>query len=133
MSTIIDTLVTNRTSGYYNLEDLNRVGAAVVYVRNRLISAGVSIAVAPKTDWSLPDIPTIAQMEQYRLDISAIRTVISNDTAVPTPPKSMEKLTAEEANDIEKILLDADAMLTRLISAYQHCGPLRAGQGGLRI
>mgnify|MGYP003240675422 CR=1 FL=1 len=37
---IIDTLVTDRTGGYYNAADLNRVGAALRYVADRLAAAG---------------------------------------------------------------------------------------------
>ena len=57
---IMDTLITDRTQadvdarnekGTYNASDLNRVGAAMNYVADRLRAAGYDPHISPKTDW----------------------------------------------------------------------------------
>jgi hypothetical protein len=56
--------------GSYNYTDMNRVGQAVAYLRDRLRDdAGTSVEVAPKTDWANGDIPTPEQAAQYIGDV----------------------------------------------------------------
>lgn len=128
---IIDTLITDRTGGYYNATDLNRVGAAVAYVRDRLSAAGYSVSVKPKTDWQAGDAPTTTQMAQYAADVAAIRAVLAVYTSTPATPPDMDGLTAAEANNIEQILTDVDGLITKMMAAYTHSGMMHAGQGGL--
>ena len=54
--------------GAYNASDLNRVGAAVAYVAGRLNGYGYAVAVSPKQDWTVSDIPTAGDMETYISD-----------------------------------------------------------------
>lgn len=114
--------------GAYNAEDLNRVGAAVEYIAGRLAHAGYHAQVAPKQNWQMQDIPTPAQMQQYLADISAIRGALAVPLATPETPASMAGLTYTDANSIEQILLDVDALTTKLISAYYYSGELIAGE-----
>lgn len=114
--------------GAYNAEDLNRVGAAVAYVAGRLADAGYHAPVAPMQDWQMQDIPTPAQMQRYLADISTIRAALAVMPSTPEAPASMDKLTYSAANAIEQILLDADALITKLISAYYYSGELIAGE-----
>lgn len=133
MLSIIDSLITNRTGGYYNASDLNRVAEAVEYVNNRLTAAGFNLTITAKQDWAASDIPTVAQMTAYLADIAAIRAAIAVYASTPTVPSDMNDLTVEEANDIERILADVDGLITNMIAAYRHSGTFFAGQGGLRI
>lgn len=114
--------------GAYNAADLNRVGAAVAYVAGRLADAGYHAPVDPKQDWQMQDIPTPAQMQRYLVDIGAIRAALAVMPTTPEVPASMDKLTYTDANDIEQILLDVDALITKLISAYYYSGELIAGE-----
>ena len=114
--------------GAYNAADLNRVGAAVLYIAGRLTDAGYHAPVAPKQDWQLQDIPTPAQMQRYLADISTVRAALAVMPTTPEVPTSMDTLTYTEANDIEQILLDVDALITKLISAYYYSGELIAGE-----
>ena len=114
--------------GAYNAEDLNRVGAAAAYVAGRLADAGYHAPVAPKQDWQMRDIPTPAQMQRYLADISTILAALAVKPSTPEAPASMAGLTYTDANDIEQILLDVDALITKLISAYYYSGELIAGE-----
>jgi len=132
LSTVIDTLITDREGGHYNAPDVNRIGTAVAYVRDRLAVAGYSVKVKPKTDWQIGDVPTAAQTTQYAADIAAIRAAFAVYKSTPPAPPDIDGLTAAEANDIEQILADVDDLITKMMLAYRHSGMMYAGQGGLR-
>lgn len=114
--------------GAYNAADLNRVGAAVAYVADRLADAGYHAPVAPKQDWQMQDIPTPAQMQRYLADIGTIRAALTVMPSTPDAPASMDKLTYTDANDIEQILLDVDALLTNASLAWYQSGEVYAGE-----
>ena len=116
--------------GAYNASDLNRVGAAVRYVAGRLHEYGYSVAVAPKDDWLEDDIPTAGQMESYRNDIASIRAALAVSADTPPVPGSMDNLTYVEANNIEQILLDVDALLTLISQGLYYSGEIYAGETG---
>ena len=129
MSFKLSTLITDRGAGtYYNAADLNRVGNAVQYIARRIAKQGYAITVRPKTDWTEADIPTPAQMQRYLADISTIRAALAVMPTTPEVPASMAGLTYTDANDIEQILLDVDALITKLISAYYYSGEVYTGE-----
>ena len=114
--------------GAYNASDLNRVGLAVDYLASRLRSYGISVATAPKTDWSVNDAPTISQMRKYLADVEALRSAIAVLPATPKVPTDMEGLTYTEANDIEKILTDIDRLITNMTAAWFYSGDIYSGE-----
>ena len=116
--------------GAYNASDLNRVGAAVRYVAGRLYEHGYKVAVAPKDDWLEDDDPTAGQMETYRANIAAIRAALAVSAGTPPAPGSMDNLTYVEANHIEQILLDVDALLTLISQGWYYSGDIYAGEIG---
>ncbi|MBE6955680.1 MAG: hypothetical protein E7449_07230 [Ruminococcaceae bacterium] len=114
--------------GAYNYTDLNRVGKAIVYIANRLKAAGNDIEVSPKTNWTREDIPAPAQMVHYLEQIQKVRDVLTVYQTTPAVPADMEGLTHTEANDIEKILVDVDQLITNMIAAYYYSGELYGGE-----
>ena len=131
------TLITDRTAedvanktakGFYNASDLNRVGAAVQYVAERFTAQGYAVTVSPKTDWLASDIPTASELETYRQNIATLRALLAVMPTTPEAPDSMAGLTYTEANDIEQILLDLDALLTNAAAAWYQSGELFAGE-----
>lgn len=114
--------------GAYNASDLNRVGEAVLYVAGRLNAAGNTVFVSPRTDWTREDIPTPAQMAHYLEQVRTIRGVLAVGETTPAVPADMDGLTWAEANDIEKILVDIDRLITNTIAAYCYSGDLYGGE-----
>lgn len=125
---VIDSLITNRTGGFYNASDLNRVAEAVEYVNNRLTAAGFNITVTAKRSWSAGDIPTVAQMTAYLADITKMRGAIAMLSTTPSVPSDMDNLTVEEANDIERILRDVDELITSM-TGVTLCAPIHTVSG----
>ena len=114
--------------GTYNASDLNRVGNAVNYVAGRLEDAGYTVSVNPKIDWLESDVPTESSMEQYLKNVETIRNTLTVPSNTPNVPDDMEGLTYEEANDIERILLAVDALITNMLNAYFYSNEINCGE-----
>lgn len=115
--------------GAYNASDLNRVASAVVYLKNRLSQeAGVYLAADPKQDWSMEDIPTREQMEQYLEEIRAVRGAFAVPEHTPEAPDAMRFLDWSGANSIEQILVDTGDSLERLPLDFLYSGEAAAGE-----
>lgn len=114
--------------GAYNASDLNRVGQAISYIADLLTGYGYSVQVSPKTDWTMSDIPTREQLEQYLANVAALRQALPVLPTTPEAPPDMEGLTWAEANDIEKILVDINHLITNMTAAWFYSGDLYAGE-----
>lgn len=126
---IIDTLITDRTRGdYYNITDLNRVGQAMRYVAARLRACGFDVVVTPRTDWVWTDRATPAAAKRYLNNLRKIRKALVLFVNTPNVPSGKRPFTAAEANDIEKILIDAEDMVQRTMQCWYFCGDLYAGE-----
>ena len=130
-------LITDRTQsdvangtkkGYYNAEDLNRVDAAVAYIRDRLNENGYDIKSEPYASWKESDIPTKPQMQEYLDNVEKIRDSMALPAGTPVTPETMERLNYIRANDIEKILETVDRMLTNSIESVWFSGELYLGE-----
>lgn len=130
-------LVTDRTAedvrlgnekGVYRVTDLNRVGIAIARVSDRLNVLGIKMDVSAKTDWQRKDIPSTSQMADYLEQVQKIRDAVAVYQATPRAPNSMLLLTQAKANDIEKILLDVDELITNTIAARYYSGDLYGGE-----
>lgn len=117
--------------GAYNASDLNRVGQAIAYIADLLNGYGYSVQVYPKTDWAIGDIPTPAQLQQYLSDVAALRAGLKLLPTTPEVPADMEGLTVQEANDIEQILVDIDALLSIMATTFIPCGEALCGEDNL--
>lgn len=121
--------VTNKTAkGSYNTSDLNRVGAAMAYLRDRFNANGYDIQIDPKTTWREIDVPTQSDMTLYLGYLGTLKSAITLPEWTPEAPASMEYLTFTKANDIERILEIIDAMITLMVNGYWYSGELYSGE-----
>ena len=134
---IIDTLVTDRTQadvdagndkGTYKASDLNRVGAAMNYVADRLKAAGYDPHISPKTDWMDGECVTPADEAVYLRDLAELRKQFTLYETTPEVPPDLEKLNYIEANSIEQILVDIDALLTNIAAGWLCSGEIYSGE-----
>ncbi len=123
---IIDTLITNRTGGYYNTTDLNRVGEAVQYLADLLNGYGYAATVDPKTNWAVGDIPRDSEMARYLGDVQSVKSAFYGTTPLP---ESMEHINFTDANNIEKLLEEIETYITRMVDGFRVCGTFHCGQG----
>ena len=126
---IIDSLVTNRTGGYYNVSDLNRVEQAFEYLQTKMNGEyGFNLALTIKTDWTKSDNITESNIEAYRQNVATIRSAITVTNDTPETPSTMRFLTAKEANDIEKILQAVEVLLDNISAAWFYSGEIYSGE-----
>lgn len=122
---IMDTLVWDRVPGAaYGWQDMNRVAEAMEYVAERLRGYGFNLTVEPQR-FTREDLPKPAVFEYYLAQLSKLRGAISLWlTTPPVPVVGQEKdyMTVQEANDIEKILIDVDGLLTLMEGSFLRCG-----------
>lgn len=114
--------------GAYNATDLNRVGAAVNYIVNRLNNLGYNFSITARIDWKIQDIPTQPDMDEYLANIKTLRNALTVLSSTPEVPTDMDKLTYIEANNIEQILLDLDLLITNISKAWCYAGDLYSGE-----
>lgn len=98
--------------GAYNVSDMNRVGAAVELLESLLRQRGYDPSVSPKTDWIRSDVPASTQGETYRKNVETIRDAqpVSRIQTLPLP-FTLRNLNQDGANQLEKALVEADAVL----------------------
>lgn len=126
---VIDTLITTRAEpGAYGKTDLNRVASAMAYLSQRFASAGYSVPVSSPTDWANGDIPRKDDLDTYLDDLRRIRAALAVMDPTPSAPGSMDYLTWAKANDIEKILVDVDDALGRLLLSPFYSGEIYSGE-----
>ena len=109
--------VANKTKkGYYNYDDLNRVSDAMEYLISELLKYGYNTpGYVSGPVWTQDDIPTKPQMKQYRNNVASIRAVLEVLKTTPETPDSIEKLTYQKANDLEKILVDVETVIEQIV------------------
>lgn len=99
------------TRGAYTETAMNRVGIAVRYIAGELEKRGYAPNVSPKTDWTSFDAPTRTQGETYRQNVETIRDTqgLADLNALPIP-QTLRFLNWDGANQLEKALVEADAI-----------------------
>lgn len=126
---VIDTLITTRAEpGAYGKTDLNRVASAMSYLSQRFASAGYSVPISSPADWDNGDIPRKDDLDTYLDDLRRIRAALAVMDTTPSAPESMDYLTWAKANDIEKILVDVDDALGRLLLSPFYSGEIYSGE-----
>lgn len=116
--------------GAYNTSDLNRVGEALNYLRDRLAEAHyMSVdAFSAKTDWTVADIPTAVDLTAYLGYVETVRAALAVLATTPPTPGNTGGLDYAEANNIEKILFDVDRLIKNMLAARYFCGDLYSGE-----
>lgn len=94
--------------GSYDERDLNRVGIAVGWLAGELRRRGYLAPAYPKMDWVEADAPTRSQMAAYLAGVEAVR--VAQGIYLTEIPLTMDDLSLEGANNIERALVEADAV-----------------------
>ena len=81
--------------------------------------------------WYEVDSPTTEQMTVYLLNVSIIRSVLAVMETTPEVPADMVELMVQEANDIERILLDVYRQLAIMATTFIPCGEALCGGDNL--
>lgn len=110
--------------GYWHT-DLNRVGAAVQYIAGLLNAYAYPITVTACTNWTVADDITSNAMQAYLSDIENIKNRFYGTTVLPA---SISYMTHDDANNIEKLLLEVEANIDGMVAEFSYCGTPYSGE-----
>lgn len=106
---------TEATRGAYNHSDLNRVEMAV-----RDLSDTLGLGLKTKTDWTMWDVPTEADMKRYAENLAELRKHSTMSMPLTLVDNSFD---IEKANTIERFLSAFDGVIkSMLYCAEPYCG-----------
>ena len=139
MSFDYNTLVTDRVKadagarnekGTYDWRALNRVTEAMEDLHRRFTEYGYATGYVPvrivhrdgsvSGEWREDDEDIRwSQLEQYRTNVSSLRSTFEVLKETPAVPGTMEGLTVDAANDIEKILVNINTVIERTLRSFK--------------
>ena len=125
--------------GAYNASDMNRVLDALDYLADRVTEFGYRKATVKRpsildgddvrTYYKIGDCPTVLEFAQYLENIAQIRSVLSLPADVPAVPEDIgQRITIEEANNIELILTAVEVLLNRISLSWFYSGEVYSGE-----
>ena len=113
--------------GAYNASDLNRVNTAMEYLDEWITEAGNDTGYTDQgITWAEASVPTQNQMDGYLSNVETISSVFPING--PDIPESMEALTFEGANSIERVLVLAYGIHPLLIKTPFYSGEIFCGE-----
>lgn len=119
MSTVLDTLITDRTQAdiyndtdraYICYLDLNRIEEACRYLAEYL---GVRIITKV---WIMEDFRSDKEMQRIRQNIQTLREAYFAKESTPSTPTRITFSSINQANDVEQILKDIGVMCENMVS-----------------
>lgn len=119
------------SKGGYNYTDLNRVTIAMEFLDRRLKEYGYFAEWSPleiedgRTRWNVEDEQTVSQMAHYLGNVEAFRVMFPMGGVTP---RDMDDFTSDEANEIERILINIDSVFPNLERSYVYSGEVAAGE-----
>lgn len=118
----------NGLKGAYNANDLNRVETAIEYLIERLKFVGHYLELNTKTVWEISEYVTKSDSERYLSNVATIKSCFATPSDMPEVPTDLDKLTFQEANDIEQIILMVDTIITQISKAWLYSGDVFSGE-----
>ena len=97
--------------GSYKASDLNRVGTALITIRDRLRTHDIDVPAEVRENYAQNEVLDKAVMDAYIESANAVHDAAVN--SAPQPPAGINDLDWEGANNIEKTILAVDAVLER--------------------
>lgn len=95
--------------GSYKHTDLNRVGTALITIRDRLRTHDIDVPADVREDYALDEVCDKAVMDAYIESANAVYASVPHSS--PKPPGGINDLDYEGANNIEKVIIAVDDVL----------------------
>lgn len=85
------------------------------------------ITTTPPKVYTVHDIPRIADMGEYLSRVWSIYNAIHKMAGTPEPPQDMNDLNYTAANDIERVLIQADRAADSIEKSWIYSGEFESG------
>lgn len=112
--------------GAYNASDLNRVGATLHFVADKLAEYAYNVQINARVDWTRESDFRMGDLLSYLADVERLRAGLAHFAATPETPDNIK--TPEEANAVEQIILDVYELLQNMLAAFFYCGEICSGE-----
>ena len=116
---------TSFLKGAYNYTDLNRIEEWCEYIAQQLNLYHYYVEIETKTDWTMEDFPTKAEMKRIRDNVELLKEAFIAFTAVPD---DLEKMTFEKANNLEKVIYELKTLINNMIESFYYSGEIYSGE-----
>lgn len=117
------------TRGMYTHNDLNRVEKAVESISKRLLELGyISSPLTVKIDWTSDDVVWEKDINRYYNNIVLLRESVDIHPGISEAPIVGSKMNYVVANNIEKILMDMDSLVTKIKDSRRYVGEIYIGE-----
>lgn len=132
------TVVTDRTKedatamnekGTYRVADYNRVEGNTKIIADLLSDVGYYTTVQTKTDWVKEDLFEYSDMnDRYLGNVKKCVSQFAVKKDTETLPETIDRLTYNKANAIEKSLQDIEILVGNMKKEYRYAGTFFAGR-----
>lgn len=106
---------------------LNRTEEAMEYVNEIFKELGYNASMRFKKDWTNEPI-TEDEANRYVRNLTILRNYLVLTSETPTAPTTINGMTIERANEIEKIIYDINIMLENLMKIFRYADDVMAGE-----
>lgn len=121
-------LINGTAKGNYNADDLNRVAAAVNYISEMFVQYGYNVPEAVAADWKTNDLPRKSKIDEHHSKTLAIIGLILYPGKPDKIPETLDKLTIEGANAIERALYELIIAGQNIPDSWYYSGELYGGE-----
>ena len=121
-------LINGTAKGNYNADDLNRVAAAVNYISEMFAQYGYSVLEAVAADWKTNDLPRKSKIDEHHAKTLAAIGLILYPGKPEKIPETLDKLTIEGANAIERALYELIIAGNNIPDSWYFSGELYGGE-----
>lgn len=130
---IIDTLIYDRTQedlinetdkAYIAYTDLNRIEEAVKYLSNILNTYAYRNITNNKTNWNISELRKQEDCDRIKANYEVLKNAYAYKFEVP----DFNWSTIEEANNIEKILVEINILIKKMESVFRYSNTFYSGE-----
>lgn len=119
------------SKGNYNATDLNRVEEWCQYIADLLNEYGYYVSIVTKTDWTVglgkPNMTS--EINRIKTNIqSLIDAYVVMQSTPEVPSTTRLAINYQEANDIERILVDLEFLINNMAESFIWCGTVYCGE-----
>lgn len=138
----IDDVIARNEKGTYNANTLNRVENATLYIAELLTANGYPTTIQIKNDWKedkesnyttdedrKSNWNSLEKMTRYLDNVKFCVTQFIKSDYIPNLPETINGLTFEDANTIEKTLENIEFLVGNMKKEYIYAGTFSAGEG----
>lgn len=121
-------LINGTAKGNYNADDLNRVAAAVNHISEMFAQYGYNVPEAVAADWKTNDLPRKSKIDEHHEKTLAAIGLILYPGKPDKIPETLDKLTIEGANAIERALYELIIAGNNIPDSWYYSGELYGGE-----